>query len=357
MPIFIFWENNASYPIVPFQVSSLSWIETALVCISFLNIFNAHHMIQLLKDRAIWGALGIAVTFNAAFAVENEYLFSVLRIGYATSYKSTARILNFYNFTSVLTGAAVGVVIYKIRYLRPFIIVGTMIYFAAFALLIVFNGGASSRAHYGVVGGQILLGIGGGMFPYPAMASIQATTQHEHLAAMTGLYLAIYRVGSAVGSCIAAVIYNHVLQRRLLSRLDTIKASLVEDRTFTYATMCVGSQICPFSEADRLVAIEAFKYMQRVLCTVGAAICVPLILFTFTIRNPRLGDEQSFSNIAEVYELHPPPIRVINISSPSGNPQRTEDQKPPSMARSAITESALRDQEARQSHTPLSKDN
>jgi SIT family siderophore-iron:H+ symporter-like MFS transporter len=75
-----------------------------------------------------------------------EYFYTVLRVGYRQSTQSATRIVNLYNFTSVITGAIVGLLVYRIRYLRPFIIIGTVLYFAAFALLIVFNGGGSSKA-------------------------------------------------------------------------------------------------------------------------------------------------------------------------------------------------------------------
>lgn len=162
---------------------------------------------KLLKDRAVWGSLGIALTFNMAWTVQNEYFYTVLRVGFLQGTKSSTRIANLYSFTSVIVGALVGLLVYKFRHLKPFIFAGTVVYGAATALLVVFSGGGSSRDHWGVTGAQVMLGVSGGMFPYLTMASIQAATMHEHLAVITGLYFATYRVGAAIGACVAAAVW------------------------------------------------------------------------------------------------------------------------------------------------------
>jgi predicted MFS family arabinose efflux permease len=45
-----------------------------------------------------------------------------------------------------------------------------------------------------------VLGVGGGLFPYPVQALVQASTKHEHVAMITALYLTTYQIGSAIGS-------------------------------------------------------------------------------------------------------------------------------------------------------------
>jgi SIT family siderophore-iron:H+ symporter-like MFS transporter len=119
-------------------------------------------------------------------------------VGFDESILSATRITSLYSFTSVITGTILGFIIIKVRQLKPFIIFGTMLFTVAFGILIHFRGGSGHASHSGVVGGQILLGIGtspgqslsqtqvlipfsiaGGCFPYPAQASIQAVSKHE----------------------------------------------------------------------------------------------------------------------------------------------------------------------------------
>jgi SIT family siderophore-iron:H+ symporter-like MFS transporter len=45
-----------------------------------------------------------------------------------------------------------------------------------------------------------VLGIAGGLFPYPVQALVQASTKHEHVAIITALYLTTYQIGSGIGS-------------------------------------------------------------------------------------------------------------------------------------------------------------
>lgn len=48
----------------------------------------------------------------------------------------------------------------KVRRLKGFIFAGTILYLVAFGLLIRFRGGSSGSSHSGIIGSQILLGIG-----------------------------------------------------------------------------------------------------------------------------------------------------------------------------------------------------
>jgi SIT family siderophore-iron:H+ symporter-like MFS transporter len=50
--------------------------------------------------------------------------------------------------------------IIKIKQLKPFIVAGTVLFMVAFGILIQFRGGSGGSSHSGVIGGQILLGIG-----------------------------------------------------------------------------------------------------------------------------------------------------------------------------------------------------
>lgn len=73
---------------------------------------------------------------------------------------SATRISSLYSFTSVITGVILGFVVMKMRQLKPFIISGTVLFMVAFGILIHYRGGAGDSSHSGVIGGQVLLGIG-----------------------------------------------------------------------------------------------------------------------------------------------------------------------------------------------------
>jgi SIT family siderophore-iron:H+ symporter-like MFS transporter len=162
IPFFIVWELKTPHPLVPFT---------------------------LMKDRAVWGPLGIACLLNFTWYMQADYLFTVLQVAFNFSIAGATRITSLYSFTSVITGFLLGFVVYYVKRLKVFIVAGTCLFLVAFGLLIQYRGSTTNSAQAGIIGAQVLLGIAGGMFPYPAQASLQVGLRHEQLAVMTGIYL------------------------------------------------------------------------------------------------------------------------------------------------------------------------
>ncbi len=264
VPVWIVWESRTMYPIVPFY---------------------------LLKDRAVWAALGMATMLNFAWTMQADYLYTVLIVAFGESIKSATRITSLYSFASVITGGLLGLVVYKARRLKLFIVTGTILFLVAFGLLIRYRGSPSASGHSGIVGAQILLGIAGGLFPYPGQASIQAATQHEHLAVITGLYLSCYSIGSALGNTVSGAIWTQVLPQRLNMNLarfgNATLATAVYGDPFTFAAAY------PVGTPQRDEVVDVYQQTQRLLCITGICLCVPLIIFSCLLRDPRLGNEQS----------------------------------------------------------------
>ena len=264
VPVFVFWQRKAPHPLVPFY---------------------------LLKDRGVWGALGIACFLNFAWYLQGGFLYTVMIIAFDFSYTSATRISSFYSFFSVITGLLISLVIFKVRRLKYFIVAGTCLFMVAFGLLINYRGGTSGSAKSGVIGAQVLLGIAGGLFPYPAQASIQAATQHEHVAVITGLYLALYSIGSALGNCVSGIIWSQTL-------FPTLERNLAFTSNSTLAATFYGSPLTvvfeyPVGTPERDAIIASYQHVQRLLCITGICLCVPLIFFAMMLRNPHLSTEQS----------------------------------------------------------------
>ncbi|KAF4183429.1 hypothetical protein CNMCM8927_004988 [Aspergillus lentulus] len=267
VPAFIMWERWCPHPMVPFK---------------------------LLKDRAVWGALGIAVMLNTAWTLQADYLYTVLIVSFDESTLSATRITSLYSFVSVLTGTTLGAIVIYVRRLKPFIVAGTLLFMAAFGILIRFRGGADGSNHAGIIGGQLLLGFAGGLFPYPAQASIQAASKHKHLAVITGIYLATYNVGSAIGNTISGAIWTQVLPGELENRLgNATLAAEVYGNPFAFA------EVNPVGTPDRDAVVLAYKHAQRLLCITGICLTVPLIAFSLCVRNPRLTKEQTLKEAEE----------------------------------------------------------
>lgn len=209
----------------------------------------------------------------------------MLRVAFNQSEKSANRICALYSFCSTIAGIFVGMVVYRLRRLKPFILFGTLLFLVALGMMIHYRGG--SGTHSGIIGAQILLGIAGGFFPYAAQASIQAATSHEHVAVVTGIYMATYNIGSALGSAVSGIVMSQVLSVQLHKRLDEELA----DAWFSSPLYLLP--YFPPGTAERDAVIEAYKHFQRVLCIIGAGGCLGLVVFAFCIRNPKLPDTQS----------------------------------------------------------------
>lgn len=297
----------------------------------------------------MWGSMGIAFSFNVAWCAQSEYMFAVLRVGYLQSIREANQINNIYIFTSTLLGPIIGIGIYRIRYLRPFILAGTLIFLAGFVLLAIVNSGVTEPTAATatkidpptrfVIGGQVLLGIGGSLFPFLTMASVQAAVRHEHLAAVTGLYFATYRVGAAVGGCVAAVVMNQYGRPyfyEVLSRSDYVAGYAYEaPLQFADEMFCPnapGAEYeCPLLQSDKVATARAYQHIQFILCVIAAAMCIPLIIFAFTIRNPKLGDDKTeyAVEVLRPHEPYPPdqatsskPDQSLRNSARNGSPNR-----------------------------------
>ncbi|KAL6247397.1 ferrioxamine B transporter [Rhinocladiella similis] len=270
IPAFVFWELWAPHPLVPFD---------------------------LLKDRAVWGALGIACTLNFAWYMQGDYIYTVLSVAFDFSVKAATRVSSLYSFTSVITGFVLGMIVYKVRRLKWFIVTGTCLFMVAFGLLIHYRGSPSSSGKSGVIGAQILLGFAGGMFPYPAQASIQAATKHEHVAVITGLYLATYNIGSAFGGCVSGAIWTNVLPSTLEDRLAPLGNSTLAASTYANPFLVIAEY--PVGTPERTAIIAAYQHAQRLLCITGICLAVLLIGFSLCLRNPKLGNEQSLPDAEE----------------------------------------------------------
>ncbi|KAJ9115780.1 hypothetical protein QFC24_006888 [Naganishia onofrii] len=262
IPFFVWWEMKARYPLVPFH---------------------------LLKNRGVWAGFGIACTLNFAWSMQAGYLYPVLIVAFNQSVKSATRITSLYSFASVITGTLLGLVVYKVRRLKPFIIFGCCLFMVAFGLLIHYRGGLSGSSKAGIIGAEIVLGIAGGCFSYPTQASVQVETRHEHLAVVTGLYLATYNIGSALGSCVSGAIWSQELPKQIEKAIGGNSTLAAEIYGSPYTWIITN----PVGTPDRDAVNHAYQHVQRILCIVGICLCVPLIAFSLLLKNPRLTGDQS----------------------------------------------------------------
>lgn len=198
----------------------------------------------------------------------------------------------------------------------------------AYGILIYYRGGPTSSSHSGIIGGQILLGIGRSRrntsnwpkltrtfqledcfptlrrpaFRLPPSMSVSYSNTFlrsyfwlwKDLAVVTGLFLACYNIGTAVGGSISGAVWTQILPGELNSRLGN--ATLA---TQAYKDPFTFSATYPIGTPDRDAVVAAYKHTQRLLCITGICLTVPLVAFSLCTRNLVLTKEQSFANAEE----------------------------------------------------------
>ncbi|GME89109.1 hypothetical protein B5S31_g4982 [[Candida] boidinii] len=241
---------------------------------------------DLMKDRAVWAAIVIAIFINFCWYMQGDYIYTVMIVAFHESVKSATRITSLYSFVSVITGALLGLVVSRVRKLKGFIIFGISMWFVAFGLMIQYRGGASS--HSGFIGAQCLLGFGAGFFTYPTQASIQSVVDHELMATVLSLYLATYYVGSALGGSVSGAVWTNLLPKEIYKQFnnDTL-AELAYLSPFTFIIDY------PWETPERQILVHAYKYIQRYLIIIGLCLCVPLLAAACLLKNPTLQSRQN----------------------------------------------------------------
>lgn len=265
IPAFVLWEvKGAKHPLTPFY---------------------------LLKDRGIWSALVIRCLLNFSWYLQADYIFTVLIVAFDFSVTSATRIQSFYSFFGLISGVITGIIIYRLRRLKYFIVFGTCMFMAAYGLVIHFRGGSSESSKTGVIAAQVLLGLAGGFFAYPTQASVQAATKHEHMAVLTGIYLGSFNVGSALGTCVSGAIWTQTLYKTLADKLSFQPDDTLAKRVYGSPFEVIPSY--PVGTPEREAIIYSYRHVQRILCITGICIAAPMILFAFILRNPKLSKQQS----------------------------------------------------------------
>lgn len=263
VPVFVFWEMRAPHPLLPFE-----------------------HM----RDRSVWGALGVGVFFNFAVAMQRGFLYTVLVVAFDFSVKEATRINTVYSFMSFVCGPLVGLAVYRVRRLRPFILSGVVVFTVAFGLLVRYRGGQGTDNKAGVVAGQVLLGLGASFFGFAVTVAMQVTLKHEHVAVMIALFFSFQLIGNALGNSVSGSVWSQVLPRQLGQRIGNQTVAMQ-----VFANPFVMAAQFPVGTPTRSAIVESYQYVQRILCAVGLGLCLPTIAFAAVIRNPELNDEQTLA--------------------------------------------------------------
>ncbi|EDO16517.1 hypothetical protein Kpol_513p33 [Vanderwaltozyma polyspora DSM 70294] len=262
LPLFLTWELKfASNPITP---------------------------LDLIKDRGIYGGIGVSLFLEFVYDIGSTYLYTVLVVAVNESTKSATRITSLFTFVSVLTAFFLGFVVVKVRRTKEFIIFGIAMWYIAYGLFEHYRGGAES--HAGIIAAVCVHGFGNGFIKFPVRVSTQASAKtHDRLAIATSLYLAAGDIGMAFGSATAGAMWTNILP----AQIDMV----IQNSTLAkiaYESPIKFIRTHKWDSPERQALVVAYRYIQRLLMIVALCLIIPLLLSSFFLRNRALTDTVAF---------------------------------------------------------------
>lgn len=290
LPVFVLWEfKGARHPIAPFP---------------------------LLKDRGVLAAMGVGLFYKFVYLMPHDYMYPVLVVGMNATKSAATRIGSLNSFMIAVVGPLLGLVIVRVRRTKGFILAGISFWFIGTGMLYYFRGsndGVHDRRFIdGVTGAMIVFGFGSGLFARTIDVSIQSCTDHEYMAAVTGVYMATFKIGSAFGDCVSGAMWTQKMYPSIKRKMeemgvDPALAKLAYKKPYDFIKKH------KWGTPARKAVVFAYAENQRLLCLVGLCLCVPLLLAGLCLRDHKLGKEQAMH--AETTELGP----VGHIETIKGN--------------------------------------
>lgn len=127
---------------------------------------------------------------------------------------------------------------------------------------------------------------------------------------VTGLYLASYRLGSALGQTLAGAVWTQRMPVELLSRLGnetialgTYNAPYVTIEQYPIGTPERAGMVASYAAVQKLLAGESTVHARLAdLIVIGICMCIPLICWSLLLRDALLGNTQSLENAEQQVE-------------------------------------------------------
>jgi SIT family siderophore-iron:H+ symporter-like MFS transporter len=274
LPAFIVWEAKlAKHPMVPARI---------------------------LRNRHVLCSMLISMLGCVSLMTQGSYLLYMLLVSFGKSVEAATRVANLSSFVQTVVGIILGFAVRKIRRVKWFIVAGCCALIIAYGLLIRYRGGHSQSDFAGIVGGEVMMGIAGGLTTFPAQVGLQAVVKHEHLAIVTALFLTFYQVGAAIGGACAGGIWVNTLPPRLLKGLlgtgmDPAEAAKLAASVFGNPIAFIAQH--PVGTPTREAVEFAYRDVQRFLCILGICLGSVMLLVSLGLDNVYLPDTQEAKDV------------------------------------------------------------
>ncbi|CZT03512.1 probable major facilitator protein MIRC (siderophore transporter) [Rhynchosporium agropyri] len=239
----------------------------------------------LLKSRTFSAGCAAGFFYFMAFYLSVQpYFYSYLVIVHGESIPSASRITQTFSFTATVTSVIVSFFIKYSKYYKPYLVLGTCIYIMGIGLMIKYRTIDASRG--ALIGSQIAVGVGGGMINVPAQLGVQASTDHQHVAVATAVFLTCVELGGAVGSAISGAVWSKNIPSKL--RLYLPEAAKGNAKAI-YDSITEASSF-PMGSPEREAINRAYQETMHTLLIIAICVTVPILLCTLLMQNCKLDE-------------------------------------------------------------------
>ncbi|KAI1419013.1 siderochrome-iron transporter MirC [Xylaria sp. FL1777] len=244
--------------------------------------------LELLKSRTFCAGCAVGFFYFMVFYLSVQpYFYSYLLVVQHQSIAAAGHITQVFSFSSTVTAIVVSLLIKYTRHYKYFVTSGALIYLLGVGLMIRYRTMDASVGS--LVGTQIAVGIGGGMLNVPAQLGVQASASHQQVAAATAVYLTLVEIGGAVGAAISGAVWTQLVPSKLSQYLPADVAAQAHT-IFGDVTVASDYATYPASSPERMAINRSYQETMEVLLTIAVALCAPLVLLSFLMRNYKLDD-------------------------------------------------------------------
>lgn len=256
----------------PFIIAMVVVGAVTLVGFGVYEAFFAPVMIfpwALLKNRTILGANILAAVLFIEFYLWNNYFFSFLPVVVGTTTQQTGYIANIYSVGSCAWSFIAGAILYKTGgFKMQSLFFGWPVTALGVGLMIYFRQ-PDVNAGY-IVMCQIFIAIGGGTLVIAEQVAGMAATTHQFVAIVLAIQGMSSQVGGAIGSVVAANIWQANFPDRLREYLPQEAQANATEFNLIYQDITTQLGYIGTPTGDAIV--QSYGDTQRLMCAAATGI-------------------------------------------------------------------------------------
>ena len=235
---------------------------------------------SLLLDRTVFGACLLTATLFCTYSLWASYLGSFLLVVKGLDVKLTSYVTPTTTIAGIVVAVLVGYFIHRTGHFKavslyvaiPFLVLGQ-------GLLIYFRQPDGNVGY--IVMCLIFIAIGQGIVEITDEIAMLAAASHEYVAVCLAILGIFSSIGGAIGSTVAAAIWQNMIPKKLASYLP---ADQLQNLTEIYGS--IDTQLSyPLGSPTRLAIQHAYSDTQEVLMAVSVGLWVIGIVGILMWRN------------------------------------------------------------------------